>query len=117
MSVLNWGFWKLVVPTVLWLERHSASGALFKPCRDVTQILSRSLDEPLPLRERWVVRLHFLYCRWCASYGKQLQNLRHLARRLGDPSEAELSDEVQLSPEAKQRILAKMTEADQGPKA
>ncbi len=116
MSLRDWGFWKLVVPTVLWLERRRTSGILFKPCRDVTRILSRSMDEPIRRRERWVVRLHFLYCSWCVSYAKQLRGLRQLARRLGDPAQAELGDEVQLASDARQRILAKLTELDKDSK-
>lgn len=112
MKVLDWGFWKLVVPTVLWLERTKASRMLFRPCRDVTQILSRSMDEPIGLREKLVLRIHFLYCHWCMSYGKQLEAIRQLAQKMADPEETEFASELRLSPEARRRIQNKLSSND-----
>jgi hypothetical protein len=49
---------------------------LNRPCRDMTALISRSLDERLPLAERWAYKFHVLYCRACKRYLKQLREMR-----------------------------------------
>ncbi len=53
-------------------------------CREVTRLLSRSMDEPLPLTTRCKIRLHFLICCWCQRYAEQLGRMRQFAQRLSD---------------------------------
>jgi hypothetical protein len=45
-------------------------------CHDVTRLLSESMEHPLPLRTRVLLRLHFAICIWCQRYGEQLKWLR-----------------------------------------
>jgi hypothetical protein len=45
-------------------------------CHDVTRLLSESMEHPLPLRTRVLLRLHFAICSWCQRYGEQLKWLR-----------------------------------------
>lgn len=74
-------------------------------CRDVTQLLSQSMDYPLPLGKRIGMWLHLLMCKFCARYERQLLLIRETVRRLvateekpgGPPGET-------LSEEAKERI-------------
>lgn len=74
-------------------------------CKDVTRLISESMDRSLPLGKRVGVRLHLLICKFCARYERQLLLIRDTVRRfvateetaggtLGEP----------LSEEAKERI-------------
>jgi hypothetical protein len=70
-------------------------------CKDVTKLLSESMDASLPIGKRIGVRLHLLICRFCARYERQLLLIRETVRRLaateGIPGET-------LSAEARERI-------------
>lgn len=74
-------------------------------CKDVTRLLSESMDHSLPLGKRVGVRLHLLVCKFCARYERQLLLIRETVRRLvttGDrPGE---SPRETLSAEARERI-------------
>ena len=49
-------------------------------CRDSSELLSRSLDEPLPFGTRVGLRFHLLICRFCRRYGRQIRALDRIAR-------------------------------------
>jgi len=74
-------------------------------CKDVTRLISESMDHSLPLGKRIGVRLHLLMCKFCARYERQLLLIRETVRSLvatedkhgGSPGEP-------LSEEAKARI-------------
>jgi hypothetical protein len=51
-------------------------------CKDVTQLISESMDRSLPLGKRIGVRIHLLMCRLCARYERQLLLIRETVRRL-----------------------------------
>jgi len=51
-------------------------------CKDVTQLISESMDRPLPLRKRIGMRLHLLMCKFCSRYERQLLLIRETVRRL-----------------------------------
>lgn len=74
-------------------------------CKDVTKLLSESMDHSLPLGKRIGVRLHLIICKWCARYERQLLLIRETAMRLaatvGAPGES-FGDT--LSEEARERI-------------
>ena len=74
-------------------------------CKDVTRLLSESMDHSLPLGKRVGVRLHLLICRFCARYERQLLLIRETVRRLAAMEDAygSLIGEP-LSEEAKERI-------------
>ncbi len=70
-------------------------------CKDVTRLISESMDASLPIGKRIGVRIHLLMCRFCARYERQLLLIRETARRLaetpegpGDPSGETLSLEA-----------------------
>ena len=74
-------------------------------CKDVTRLISESMDRSLPLRKRIGVRLHLLICKFCARYERQLLLIRKTVRHLvateekpGEPYGETLSEE------AKERI-------------
>lgn len=60
-------------------------------CRDVTKLISESMDRTLPFGKRLGVRIHLTLCRFCARYERQLLSIRAAARRLAaaaeDPAE------------------------------
>jgi hypothetical protein len=73
-------------------------------CKEVSLLLSKACDQDLPWRVRLAVRLHLLYCRGCARFGKQLQFLRAAARRFAQSdSQAGMAT---LSTMARNRIRA-----------
>jgi hypothetical protein len=51
-------------------------------CRQVTRLVSQSMDEQLPWYRRLAVRVHLLYCVWCRRYASQVLFLRKAAREL-----------------------------------
>ena len=76
-------------------------------CRDVTQLISRSMDASLPVGKRIGVRVHLLICRFCARYEKQLLLIRETVRRLAAAEETGDSPTAEaLSEEARERIRA-----------
>jgi len=75
---------------------------MFK-CKEVTRMVSESLDRKLPLYQRIGVRIHLLMCKFCSRFKKQLLFLRetiHLHVERG--KDTELS--TKLPPEARERI-------------
>jgi hypothetical protein len=74
-------------------------------CKDVTKLLSESMDRSLPLGKRFGVRFHLLICKWCARYERQLLLIREAARRLAVTVDV-LGDSFgdTLSEEARERI-------------
>jgi hypothetical protein len=74
-------------------------------CKDVTKLLSESMDATLPIGKRIGVRLHLLICRFCARYKRQLLLIRETARRLAAIEEAPMLQALEpLSEEARERI-------------
>ena len=65
-----------------WLSaRINAEIDRFTPkCRDITRLLSESMDNPLPLLMRFRLRLHFLMCCYCKRYCEQLHYMRKAHR-------------------------------------
>lgn len=52
-----------------------------KTCKDISGLLSESMDRPLTWRERWAVRLHLLMCRHCSRFQQQVHFLRKAVGR------------------------------------
>jgi hypothetical protein len=51
-------------------------------CKDVTRLISLSMDRSLPLGKRIGVRIHLLMCQFCNRYKRQLLLIRETVRRL-----------------------------------
>ena len=79
-------------------------------CRDVPELISLSMDTPLPLCRRLGVRVHLLVCRYCSLFRRQLAVLRRLSRDAGDdlPETQQLEN---LSAEARTRIKERLRSA------
>ena len=78
-------------------------------CKDVTRLISESMDRSLPLGKRIGVRLHLIICKFCARYERQLLLIRETVGRLAATVDApgEPSRET-LSVEARERIRKSM---------
>lgn len=68
-------------------------------CKEVSRLLSESLDRKLPLRQRLGVRMHLLMCRFCSRFWKQTLFVRDAAHHY-----VETATSTGLSAEARQRI-------------
>ena len=51
-------------------------------CKEVSELVSQSLDRRLSLRERLGVRLHLLMCGMCRRYREQITFLSQASRKL-----------------------------------
>jgi len=80
-------------------------------CRQVTRLVSQSMDARLPWHQRLAVRFHLLYCVWCRRYATHIQFLRKAARGLvlKDGSAPKLSEE------AKERMQERLEAALKNP--
>jgi hypothetical protein len=79
-------------------------------CHDVTRLLSESMERPLPLGTRLLVRLHFSICIWCRRYGKQLESLRKFSTEF--PEKGCEKGHATLSPAARKRLDRALQEVD-----
>lgn len=78
-------------------------------CRQVTRLVSQSMDAKLRWYHWLGIRLHLLSCVWCRRYTAQIQFLRKASRELAREVEAVPSHK--LSDEAKDRIRTCLQEA------
>ena len=49
-------------------------------CKEVTRLVSDSLDRKLPIHQRTGIRLHLFMCKFCTRYQQQLMFLRKILR-------------------------------------
>jgi hypothetical protein len=82
-------------------------------CRQVTRLVSQSMDARLPWFQRLGVRFHLLYCVWCRRYASQVQFLRKAVK--GFPAEAAEEAPPTLSAEAKAKMRQCLAEAQNNP--
>jgi hypothetical protein len=74
-------------------------------CKEVTQLISESMDISLPIGKRIGMRLHLLICKFCSRYERQLLLIRETVRRIAAMEDAYGSPIGEhLSEEAKERI-------------
>ena len=72
-------------------------------CKEVTRMVSESMDRKLPLHQRMGIRVHLLMCKFCSRYRKQLLILRE-AMRLQEKYVEDTKPSPTLRPEARERI-------------
>lgn len=74
-------------------------------CKEVTSLVSQSLDQKLALRQRMAVRFHLMMCKLCSRYRKQLLFIRDIAGNFsGEDENIWDSVPIALSQEARERI-------------
>ena len=79
-------------------------------CKEVTRMVSESLDRKLPLHQRMGIRVHLFMCKFCSRYRKQLLILRE-AMRLQEKYLEETKPSLTLAPEARERIKRSFIES------
>ncbi len=55
-------------------------------CRDISHLVSRSMDEDLPLHRRAGIKFHLMMCRYCARYARQLGIVRQTIQSITSSS-------------------------------
>ncbi len=75
---------------------------MFK-CKDISHLISRSMDQKLPLRIRIGIKFHLMMCDLCLRYKKQLE-LIHKAISKFDTDKEELFPVKQLPDKTKEKI-------------
>lgn len=79
-------------------------------CKDISKLISESLDRKLPLRLRMEIRIHLMMCSICRTYRTRLLFLQTVLRR--SPAFPPADDAPRhLSPESEERIKAVLREA------
>lgn len=74
-------------------------------CKEVSRLVSESLDRKLSLWQRMQLWMHLLMCGMCARFRKQTLFIHAAAKRyLGTVEELEGDSRDQLGPEAAERI-------------
>lgn len=83
-------------------------------CEVITEKVSKSLDEPLSLKEKIQIRVHTFTCILCARYREQLLAIRKLIIRETEQAEkVSLDKDVKLPDTARQRIKDKLHDNSQ----
>ena len=54
-------------------------------CKDISALISRGMDQRLPLHNRLSIRLHVSLCKFCRRYEKQLRLIHKGLRYYSDP--------------------------------
>jgi len=75
-------------------------------CADISRILSRREDAPLPWILRKRLEWHLTACEWCRRYANQISLLGYFARQFSSHSCE--SGQKKLSPFAAERIKKKL---------
>ena len=78
-------------------------------CRQITRLISQSMDARLPWYRRLAIRLHLLYCLGCRRYSAQLEFLRWASRGLAPVTQK--APAPKLSRETKQEMVTRLQEA------
>jgi hypothetical protein len=77
---------------------------LMLTCKQASQIISRSLDNPLSWSDRMKLKFHLFICDACNRFNQQLRLLNSALKRLIQTTESDSS--IQLGLEAKARITS-----------
>jgi len=93
-------FASLKTRLVVWVWNHTPS------CAEMSRLTSRALEQPLTIKMRLKMRLHFVICAWCRRYFEQINFLHEAAPRLG----LQMSEPAGrgMSSAARQRLLQRL---------
>lgn len=72
-------------------------------CKEVSRLVSESMDHRLPLYQRVLIWMHLLMCRYCARFRRQVMFLKKLCLSY-QMDERAMDTAVNLSPDAQERI-------------
>jgi hypothetical protein len=83
-------------------------------CKEVSMMVSESMDRKIPLHRRMLMTAHLSMCRYCNRFKKQLLILKNAAG-LEDIHEDGLGGSPSLSEEARERIKRAMRDLSPDP--
>ena len=72
-------------------------------CKEVSEMVSKSMDRALPFYQRVLIRMHLLMCKYCLRCKKQFETIR-AASRYSELHGKELDDSRALSNDGKERL-------------
>ncbi len=75
---------------------------LMLTCKQASQIISQSLDNPLSRSDRTKLKFHLFICNTCTRFNQQLRLIKDAVQRIKFETENDTS--IQLSLDAKVRI-------------
>ena len=81
--------------------------AIFKCCKETSQLVTLLADRPMPWQDRLAMRIHLLICANCARFARQMRIIRE-SLRVDEGSGG-------LSAQARARIAASLDEAGHEP--
>ena len=99
---MNW-YEKTKHAVRFWLLRRLPA------CKQTVEIISQSMERPLTLRERLLLKLHLWVCMWCLWYMEHLQLMRDAVRLQENETDVDVSTTTRLSDEARERIRRSLT--------
>jgi hypothetical protein len=88
----NWFSRKILFALYTWTPK----------CNEMTHLISKEMDDPLPWSTSFKMQVHYLICCYCQRYKDNLHYMRYVLQRFQDRL-GELSA-VTLSLEAKERM-------------
>lgn len=83
-----------------------------RSCKEISRLVSHSLDRPLSFRDRVEVWMHLRMCRLCNAFWRDLQRLRSRVRR--QLAGKEQDESIRLSPRAKARMQTAINHRNPG---
>ena len=82
-------------------------------CKEVSRLLSESMERKLSFWERIGLWFHLSMCKLCKGFSKDLQQLREAARRHAEDVENDTGDsDAVLSSEARERMKRELESHD-----
>ena len=81
---------------VVWVWNHTPT------CAEMSRLTSRALEQPLSLKMRLQMWLHFVICAWCRRYFEQINFLHTHTAKLG--MRLKFLPERGMSSESRERI-------------
>lgn len=86
------------------LNLAKAMGRFVPSCEQVSLLVSDSMEEKLPLRNKIRVAIHLLMCQWCRRFKQQLRQIRALIRKTQAEDSIQPHPQVKLSDSARERM-------------
>ena len=70
-------------------------------CKEITELVSKSLDTKVPFMKRMELKMHLMMCRLCNRYAKQIRSLHNVIKHNKFDS---VDESVSLSAESKDNM-------------
>ncbi|MBL8124841.1 MAG: zf-HC2 domain-containing protein [Blastocatellia bacterium] len=76
---------------------------VFPSCKEIVHLISASLDRPLTMREKFLMKMHLLACKPCVRYLDQSKFLSQAVKQMSEKEKDSLLS-GSLSDESRERI-------------